>query len=101
MKTTLLVLLGVLVLAQAGCRKPGPTKDVTAPFEAAIAAYLKQNSMGMKLIEFKSLTVTGDTATGVATMQEAESLYALKVTWEFTFRKDKTGWTAVSHKSSL
>ncbi len=101
MKTTLRVLLGIVVLVLSGCRKQGPAKDKTVPSEAAIVAYLQQNSMGMKIVEFKSLTITGDTATGVTTMQEAESLYALKVTWEFTFRKDKDGWTALSHKSSL
>ena len=94
-----LVLLGTAVLLACGCAKKGPARAETAPFEAAIAAYLKQNNLGMKVAEFKSLTVTGDSATGTVAMQEAEGMYDLKVTWVFTFRKDKDGWKAVSYKS--
>ena len=92
--------LFALVLLATGCGEDPPSRERAAPFEAAIAAYLKQHSMGMKVAEVKSLTVEGDTATATVALQEAEGLYNLKVTWDFAFRRAPNGWIATSHSDS-
>ena len=99
MKKILLAAMGLGVGLWLGCAAKGPSKEEAAPFEAAITAYLKQNSMGMKVVEFKSLAVTGDTAKATAALQEAEGLYGLKVKWEFSFRRDESGWKAESYNA--
>ncbi len=93
------IVLSVAVLAGAGCGKRAGAGADSEAFKAAIGAYLQQKSMGMKVAELKSLKTSGDTATGVASMQDAEGLYSVKVTWEFSFRRDQNGWTVVSHKT--
>ncbi|MFC1497896.1 hypothetical protein ACFLS1_05410 [Verrucomicrobiota bacterium] len=100
MKTKILItLLALVIFSLCGCGKKALTQKETEPFKTAIVTYLKQNDMEMKVAEFKSLTIAGDTATCTAAMQEAEDLYDLKVTWGFTFHKDKDGWKAISYKT--
>ena len=80
------------MVVMAGCGKDAPTAAEIAPFEAAIGAYLKSHSMGMKVAEVKSLEIERDTATAVCAMQEAGGLYGnLSVKWTFTFSKNENG----------
>ena len=80
------------VVTVAGCGKDAPTAAETAPFEGAIKAYVASKHMEMKVAEFQSLEIEGDTATAVCKMQEAGGLYGnLSVEWTFTFGKNKSG----------
>ena len=88
----------ILAMVLAGCGSRKITEAEAAPFRAAIAQYLKQRSMGMKASEFKSLAVSGEGAAASVAMEEAEGLYGVKVTWEFTFRKGEGGWKVESHR---
>jgi len=100
-KLSLIALAVSLTLIYCGCGKkqidPAPDK---APFESAVTDYLKKNSMGMKIGEFKSLSVSGDTATGTVSMKEADDLYNVNVKWEFTFKKNQDGWEAISYRDA-
>ena len=82
-----------------GCGEPEPTVDA-APFEKAIAKYLERNNMAMALKTVKEgPTVSGDTATLVASLTHAE-LGGPAVTWEITFEKRPDGtWEAVGHEN--
>jgi hypothetical protein len=95
----LLLLVSVSLLA-FGCGRKPPSSEETGPFEPAIAEYLQQQGMGMKVGEFKTLGVTGDTATATVAMQDAEGLYKMNVTWEFSFQKQANEWRTVSHQTS-
>ncbi|HUT91946.1 MAG TPA: hypothetical protein VMY37_20795 [Thermoguttaceae bacterium] len=81
-----------------GCGEPESTVD-SAPFESAIAKYLDQNNMGMAVKEVKEgPTVTGETATLVASLTRAD-VGGPSVTWTFRFEKNPDGtWKAVSHE---
>jgi len=82
-----------------GCGEPEPKVD-SAPFEKAIAEYLERNNMAMALKTVKEgPTVSGDTATLVASLTHAE-LGGPAVTWEITFEKGPDGtWEAVGHEN--
>ena len=84
----LIVTAGMLGMLLQGCGsdEPAVTAD-TAPFEAAITEYLRVKSMGMKVAEFRSLHVEGDTARAVCRMQEESGMYNVKVTWRFAFAR--------------
>ncbi len=92
----------LLILACAwlvGCGKSESTVDA-APFESAIAEYLDRNNMGMAVKEVKEgPTVTGETATLVASLTRAD-VGGPSVTWTFRFEKESDGtWKAVSHEN--
>jgi len=98
---TALFQAAVLALAcawLAGCGKSESTVD-SAPFESAIATYLDRNNMGMAVKEVKEgPTVTGDTATLVASLTRAD-VGGPSVTWTFHFEKQHDGsWQAVRHE---
>lgn len=102
MKKLFLVIVAVpLALVSGGCGKK-QTEAISdmVPFESAITAYLDKNSMGMKIGEIKSLSVSGDTATGTVSMKEADDLYNVNVKWEFTFQKNQDGWEAISYRNA-
>ena len=70
-----------------------------APFESAIAQYLERNNMAMAVKAVKEgPTVSGDTATLVASLTHAE-LGGPSVVWKFSFEKNADGsWSAVRHE---
>ena len=81
-----------MALVLCGCGDSAPTAAESAPFGTAIARYLKDHSMGMKVAEFKSLEIDGDAATAACSMQEASGLYrGVSVRWTFEFRRDEDG----------
>ncbi len=96
----LLPLVGLLTMALCGCGESAPTKEETAPFDAAIVEYLKDKQMGMQIAEFKTLTIDADTATASVAMKDAQGLYRVKVRWEFSFRKVNGHWKVLVHKAS-
>jgi hypothetical protein len=98
MRTTAAVLVLLLLICAAGCGGSDEPAVGRAPFTAAIERYLKEHSMGMKVDEYQSLEVTGDTATGEVRMAARDVSYGVKPLWTFTFRKAPGGWTVVKHE---
>ena len=98
-RRTRLLALSLSLLASFGCSKSGPVVD-PAPFKTAIHAYLKSKSMGLKVYEFKEITVdeTGNGAKAVVSLEHAEGMVGVKVRWTFTFAKQQGKWTATSHE---
>ena len=89
--------LGV-ALCCAGCSKEDAAKPTDSqPFEAAIADYLQRNGYGMKIASVQRIDQTGNTATAVCRMQEAEGTYGLAVTWVFSLHRDDGHWQVESH----
>jgi hypothetical protein len=81
----------------ASCGKGEPVSADTAPFEAAIAAYLDSHSMDMQVAEFRSLQVEGDGARAVCKMEEKAGLYGgvgVRWTWRFSRRPGGT-WEVI------
>ena len=92
------VLLGALLFLRGG---PEPAVDADpAPFREAVARYLADKNMDMKVTEFDSLEVQDGTAAAVCRMQQAGDLYTgLAVRWRFTFERTGDGpWRAVEHE---
>lgn len=81
-----------------GCGEPKSTVD-PAPFQSAIVEYLDRSNMAMAVKAVKEgPSVSGDTATLVASLTHAE-LGGPSVTWEFTFEKNPDGtWKVVRHE---
>ncbi len=74
------------------CGKGQAISADTAPFEAAIAAYLSAHSMDMQVAECRSLHVEGDEATAVCKMEDKAGLYGgVGVTWTWQFRRRPDG----------
>ncbi|MFO8006539.1 MAG: hypothetical protein R6V05_02265 [Candidatus Brocadiia bacterium] len=94
----LVVVVGAVLLLGGGGEGPGVQQ--TEPFAAAIAEYLSDNNMGMKVAEFESLDVGSAKATATCKMQEASGLYeGMAVRWQFTFRRGDGGqWQVVEHE---
>ena len=93
-----LVLAAFAFAAVTGCSKSGDDVSVDpAPFQAAIVDYLEKGNMGMAVHEFKELTVEGDTAKAMVSLESAD-VPGPKVRWTFEFAKDGDGWKATSHK---
>ena len=88
----------LIAILLCSCGKTSPITKDTAPFDSAITLYLKQKHMGMKVVEFESLTVSADSATAQVAMQKAEGLYGMKVHWVFTFKNTNGNWTAQSYE---
>jgi len=80
-----------MILLLASCSGQKPLAD-TAPFEAAIAQYLKANSMGMKVHQFKELKIDGASANAEVSLGHAEEATAIKVRWGFEFRQQNGVW---------
>jgi len=90
--------LGALFLFR-GRAEPAVTADTT-PFARAVAEYLSDKNMDMKIAKFESLGVQDDTATAVCRMQQAGDLYSgLAVRWRFVFERSGDGdWRAEEHE---
>ena len=83
----------LLLLPTTGCgRKVELTADPT-PFGAAVHAYLADQSMDMKVADFKSLTITGDMAQADIALEQAEGVAGVKVRWTFWFQRQNGAWT--------
>lgn len=95
-RCAVLVVSLALCLAAACGSKTQPPVD-PKQFEDPIADYCKSKSFGMKIASFEKVTVEGDTARVVCKMQEAEGLYGLSVTWEFSLKKESGKWKVLSH----
>ena len=95
-----IVFLGLLLVISllCGCGGKQLTEQKTAPYKSAVTSFLAEKSMGMKVVEFKSLDVSGDKATGAVKLQDAEGLYAIKPTWQFTFIKADGTWIVQEYK---
>jgi len=91
-------LVGLVLLCLVGCGKEEAAAD-TAPFQAAITSYLAARSMSMKVTDFESLELAGETATAVCRLEEASGLYSMGVRWRFTFQRDRQGWRATEHEA--
>ena len=89
---------GMLIISVVfiGCGKSGSDID-TAPFEKAVAAYLSNKHMDMKVSKFRKITVDGDSAEAECSMKEASGMSAgIAVQWGFTFSKQADGSWKVS-----
>lgn len=78
-----------------GCGSQRPAPD-SAPFAAAVAAYLQAQSMDMKVDTFRRLEVNADRATATVSMGHAEGAAGVKVQWEFTFARTGDRWQVSS-----
>ena len=100
-RATLATMLMVYLMLLIGCNKSEPVMVDTAPFEAAIVAYLDEKNMGMAVAEFKTVDITGNAATAVCSMAEASGLYGMKVQWAFTFQRAdaNANWVVGMHEA--
>jgi len=95
----IVVILAAVAFCLLGRGGTGGATADTAPFEAAIAQYLEDKNMGMKVTEFRSLDVEGSAAHAVCRMMEQSGLHNVKVTWQFEFERKADGtWVALSHQ---
>ena len=93
-----LLLVALALAAATGCSNSGEAVSADpAPFEAAIVDYLEKGSMGMAVHEFKELTVEGNSAKALVSLESAD-VPGPKVRWTFEFAKDGDAWKATSHK---
>ena len=94
----LILCVGIILLLSACGKKEAPISvQDTQPFKSAIQDYLKSKNYGMDVSSFDELGVSGDTGSAICKMQEAENLYNLKVTWQFSFEKKDGKWTVKNH----
>lgn len=95
MKTWMKWLAAVALAAvmTTGCGGKGDSVPAdTSAYESAVTKYLEQESMGMKVAGFDSVSEEGDQATALVRLQDAEGLTSVKVKWEFNFSKTDGGW---------
>ena len=92
------VCIGVLILTMCGCAEKQLSAEEIGPFKIAVSMYLKDKSMEMKSVAFKSLKITADKATCRVTLQDAEGLYSIKPKWQFFFKKTDGVWTVLHYK---
>ncbi len=97
----IIVLISIFTLF-SGCGKKDSSTPVnlqdTQPFKNAIHEYLKSKNYGMDLSSFEELSVSGNNASAMCRMNEAENLYTIKVTWQFDFENTGNGsWKVKSH----
>jgi hypothetical protein len=93
----------MLLLFAAGCSggEPGvPGVPDRAAFDQAIADYLDQRSMGLKISEYKSFTMADDGAHAQAEIAMGDASGMIKATARFIFRFERTNgaWRVVSHE---
>lgn len=97
MRTAILATALLACLAVTGCGSGEPEVD-TAPFEAAVTTYLADHHMGMEVKEFRSLEISGGTATAICVLKEKSGLHNLGVKWRFSFRRNDARWQVREHK---
>ncbi len=89
--------LALILTLLSACGQKEEITVNTAPYESAIKDYCKSRSMDMKVASFEKLEEKGDTATAICKMGAAE-MEGPKVTWQFTFKKEKDKWTVASQE---
>ena len=90
--------LAAVVAMLCGCG-PKVVTEGTEPFEQAIAAYLRDRSMDMRVTEFRSLEIGDKTATAVCKLEPSSDIYGgLGVAWEFQFKMARGEWQVAEHK---
>ncbi len=82
-------------LMSAGCGDSTPQN--TGPFKQAIVDYLKRNSMDLRVQEFKTLQVKGDTAKANVSLAYAGEGVGVKVRWNFEFQLQEGSWQVTRH----
>ena len=94
----LLLLTAALALLTA-CGQKTKIEGDPAPFQAAIADYLKAKSMDLAVRQLTLLKVTGEKAVAEADLTAAdEGIAQVKVHWRFDFEKQPDGaWKATGH----
>lgn len=86
---------GTFAWLGGGCGSQRPAVD-SAPFAAAVAAYLQAQSMDMKVDTFRRLEVNADRATATVSLGHAEGAAGVKVQWEFAFARTGDRWQVSS-----
>jgi len=93
------VTMAFVLLLAVSCGGRSDVEQNTAAFQTAANSYLKSKSMDMKVASFKELSVDGNTAKAVISLEHAEGAAGVKVRWTFTFEKQNDGtWGVVSHE---
>ena len=97
MKVPFVALCVFSVLLCAGCGDAaGKTSVDSAPFDKAIAEYLSERHMDMKVSKFKDVKVDGAAATARCAMKASEVQYGVSVEWTFSLEKlDDGRWKVV------
>ena len=97
---SLLAMVGLLFLS--ACSSPDPIMVDSKEFKTAVTEYLAAKSMGMKVNKFKELSVDGDTASAVVSLELAEDMGAnIRVSWRFNFERTDDTWAVTTHKEGL
>jgi len=87
-----------LLVVMTGCGgKSGPSPEESAAVSKAITTYLAEQAMEMKVAEVTAFTPDGDNATAAASLQQADGVYNVKVSWNFILKKAGDGWKVESH----
>jgi hypothetical protein len=96
----ILVVLGVFLAASLFCGGCGGKSEAvdTGPFEGAVQAYLKERSMELRVAEFKSIQVKGETAEAAIALEYAGEGVGPKVRWTFWFAQKDGAWVVTQHK---
>jgi hypothetical protein len=91
------VLLFIATTFFVGCGNTGGGSD--EEYKSAIKAYLTSKSYGMVVSSVKSSKVDDGKATVVCKVKDAEGLYGLAVTWNFTLENTDGTWKVLSHST--
>ena len=92
-------LAACLLITACGGKGASSPENASAATRA-ITAYLSAQAMEMKVAEIKEFNEAGDTATASASMQQADGMYDIKVTWNFELKKSGSNWIVESHSES-
>jgi len=89
-----------MLLFVVGCSGSEPQIPERAAFDRAVANYLDQRSMGLKISEYKSFKLADDGAHAEAEIAMADAAGMIKATARFIFQFERTDgtWRAVSHQ---
>jgi len=91
-------ILLICIILFSGCgKKPEIKAEDSKEFGKAIEDYMKTKNYGMAVSSFEELDISGDKASAVCRLNEAENLYAIKVRWSFDFNKNNGKWEVSSH----
>ena len=87
----------VMILVCFGCGKPSVEADV-APFQQAVADYLRANNMDLEVAAFRALDVEGDSARAEVSLGHAGGATGVKVRWTFQFARRAGSWQVTRHE---
>ena len=86
-----------LALTLASCEKSDVDPALSAPFQAPIEEYFRNNSYGMAISRFKAVGIEGDQASITASLHAADAPQ-VHVTWKFEVEKRDGNWFVVRHQ---